>query len=52
MLVIFLAVIGIGIAGGVPLPLARRKENDPSFKIELVESNDNARDEMEIEKLK
>ena len=42
VLFIFLAGMGVGLVGGVPVPLSKRKENDPVFKIELVETKDNA----------
>jgi hypothetical protein len=42
VLILFLACIGVGIAGGVPIPFSRRKENDSQTKIELVESKDDA----------
>ena len=44
MLFIFLAGMGVGLVGGVPVSLSKRKEDDPVFKIELVETKDNADD--------
>jgi hypothetical protein len=36
-LLLFLALIGISIGGGVPVPFSKRKENTAEYKIELVE---------------
>lgn len=44
VLFIFLAGMGVGLVGGVPVSLSKRKEDDPVFKIELVETKDNADD--------
>lgn len=49
VLIICLATIGISIAGGAPVPLSRRKENDPQIKIELVESREEATDSVQID---
>jgi hypothetical protein len=49
VLMICLATIGISIAGGAPVPLSRRKENDPQIKIELVESKEEATDLVQID---
>lgn len=35
---ITLAVVGVGILGGVPLPLPKRKENEAEIVVEQVES--------------
>ena len=42
VLVILLAAMGVGLAGGIPVLFPRKKENDPQIKIELVESRDDA----------
>ena len=42
VLFIFLAGMGVGLVGGVPVPLSKRKEDDPLFKIELVEKKNDA----------
>ncbi|SDT60442.1 hypothetical protein SAMN05216490_4274 [Mucilaginibacter mallensis] len=49
VLMICLASIGISIAGGAPVPLSRRKENDPQIKIELVESKEETTDSVQID---
>jgi hypothetical protein len=48
VLIIALASIGVGIAGGVSVPFSGRKENDPQIKIELVESKDDETDLIQI----
>jgi len=49
VLMICLATIGISIAGGIPVPLSRRKENNPQIKIELVGSKEEAPDSIQID---
>jgi hypothetical protein len=40
VLLIVLASFGIGIAGGVPIPSSKRKEDTIEISIELLESNE------------
>lgn len=49
VLMIFLSSVGVGIAGGVPVPFFRRKENDPQIRIELVESKDDITSSTQID---
>ncbi len=43
-LLIVLASVGIGMAGGVPIPSSNKRKDSTDLKIELVESNvDNIR---------
>jgi hypothetical protein len=49
VLLICLATIGISTAGGAPVPLSRRKENDPQIKIELVEPKEDVTDLVQID---
>jgi len=49
VLMICLSTIGISIAGGIPVPFSRRKENSPQIKIELVESKEEAPDLIQID---
>ena len=49
VLVIFLAAMGVGLAGGIPVLFPRKKENDPQIKIELVESKDETTDLTQID---
>ncbi len=43
-LLIVLASVGIGMAGGVPIPSSNKRKDSTDLKIELVESNvDNTR---------
>jgi hypothetical protein len=41
VLLIVLACFGIGIAGGVPLPSNRRKDNSIEIRTELKETDEN-----------
>lgn len=43
-LFLFLALIGVSINGGVPVPFSKRKEDAVEYKIELVEVKDDAID--------
>ena len=44
VLLIVLASVGIGMAGGVPIPSSNKRKDSTDLKIELVESNvDNTR---------
>lgn len=35
-----LATVGIGIGGGVPIPMVSKKEDEPTVKIEMVDNQD------------
>jgi len=48
VLFIFLAGMGVGLVGGVPVPLSKRKEDDPLFKIELVEKKNDADEQIPV----
>ena len=40
VLLIVLASVGIGMAGGVPIPSSNKRKDSTDLKIELVESNE------------
>lgn len=50
-LLILLASIGIGIAGGIALPLSRKKEDEP-VQIELLESKKEQQENNALEVFK
>ena len=45
VILIALAVCGVGIAGGVPIPSSNKRENDIEVKMELF---DNEEDESDL----
>jgi hypothetical protein len=44
VMLIFLALSGIGIAGGAPVPAIRRKENTIEIRTELKKTDESAGD--------
>ncbi len=46
---IALAVMGVGLSGGVPIPLSNKREDTLEANIELVEAEKEAPDLEEIE---
>lgn len=48
MLLVMLAVTGIGLGGGVPIPASSRKENHIEIAIELPESKEESEEAEEF----
>lgn len=48
ILLISLAICGVGIAGGVPIPPSNKRENEIEMQIELYESEENEADLVEF----
>lgn len=46
-----LASIGIGMVGGVPLPISDKRKQTADIKIELVEDQDEVTDVKEFESI-
>ena len=48
---ILLASFGIGMVGGIPLPMTDKRKQTPDINIELVEPQDEASDIKEFESI-
>ena len=48
MLLVMLAVTGIGLGGGVPIPAGSRKENHIEIAVELPESKEESKEVEEF----
>lgn len=47
---ILLASVGVGLAGGAPLPFSISRKDTPRAKIELVEQKEEEQDEKDEDK--
>lgn len=48
---ILLASVGIGMVGGIPLPISDKRKQTPDINIELVEPQDEESDVKEFESI-
>ena len=46
VMLMMLASVGVGLVGGVPIPMTKRRENVIELRIELKESEENKAEQL------